>query len=407
MAAYQTIQASDADLTIGLVAGEASGDILGAGLMRALRKRLPRARFVGLGGPLMEAAGFHSLIPIERMSVMGLVEVLARLPEFFAIRRRLRTYFTQVVDPQVVVGIDSPDFTLGLEEQLRRRGLLTVHYVSPSVWAWRQRRVFKVARAVDLMLTLFPFEARFYEKYRVPVRFVGHPLADQIPLEVDQQAARAALSLGEGAVVALLPGSRGGEIRYLGETFVRTALWLFERRQDLQFVVPAVSRARLEQFREILERLAPDLPVRLISGRSREVMAAADVVLLASGTATLEAMLLKRPMVVAYRMAPTTFRLVSRLASIRNVALPNLLAREPLVPEFLQDAATPENLGAAVLERLENPREIALEQSEFLRIHRELKCHADEQAADAIVELLRDRGLLEKTATTLGGGSGR
>ncbi len=386
---------SRAELTIGLVAGEASGDILGAGLMRALRERLPNARFVGLGGPLMEARGFHSLIPIERMSVMGLVEVLARLPEFFAIRRRLREYFTEVINPQVVIGIDSPDFTLGLEEQLRRRGLLTVHYVSPSVWAWRQKRVFKVARAVDLILTLFPFEARFYERHKVPVAFVGHPLADQIPLDVDQASAREALELAPGATVAILPGSRGGEIRYLGETFLQTAKWLHERRPDLQFVVPCVNRARYEQFAALLGELAADLPVKLIMGRSREAMAAADVVLLASGTAALEAMLLKRPMVVAYRVAPTSYRVLSRMVKIANVSLPNLLASRPLVPEFIQDEATPENLGPAVLERLENPREIELEQNEFLRIHRELKRNADERAADAIVGLLRERGVLE------------
>jgi len=386
---------SRAELTIGLVVGEASGDILGAGLMRALRERLPNSRFVGLGGPLMEARGFHSLIPIERMSVMGLVEVLSRLPEFFAIRRRLREYFTQVITPQVVIGIDSPDFTLGLEEQLRRRGLLTVHYVSPSVWAWRQKRVFKVARAVDLMLTLFPFEARFYEQHNVPVTFVGHPLADQIPLEADQAGARQALGLAERPTVALLPGSRGGEIRYLGEAFLQTARWLHERRADLQFVVPCVNRARYEQFAAMVHEQAPDLPIELVLGRSRDVMTAADVVLLASGTATLEAMLLKRPMVVAYRVAPTSYRLLSRMVKIANVALPNLLASQPLVPEFIQDEATPENLGPAVLERLENPREIELEQNEFLRVHLELRRNADERAADAIIELLRARGALE------------
>jgi len=386
---------SRAELTIGLVVGEASGDILGAGLMRALRERLPNARFVGLGGPLMEARGFHSLIPIERMSVMGLVEVLSRLPEFFAIRRRLREYFTQVITPQVVIGIDSPDFTLGLEEQLRRRGLLTVHYVSPSVWAWRQKRVFKVARAVDLMLTLFPFEARFYEQHNVPVTFVGHPLADQIPLEADQAGARQALGLAERPTVALLPGSRGGEIRYLGAAFLQTARWLHERRADLRFVVPCVNRARYEQFAAMVREQAPDLPIELVLGRSRDVMTAADVVLLASGTATLEAMLLKRPMVVAYRVAPTSYRLLSRMVKIANVALPNLLASQPLVPEFIQDEATPENLGPAVLERLENSREIELEQNEFLRVHLELRRNADERAADAIIELLRARGALE------------
>lgn len=394
MGAINALAASSGELTIGIVVGEASGDILGAGLMRALRERLPQARFVGLGGPLMEAQGFHSLIPIERMSVMGLVEVLSRLPEFFSIRRRLREYFTQIRRPAVVIGIDAPDFTLGLEEQLREQGILTVHYVSPSVWAWRQRRVFKVARAVDLMLTLFPFEARFYEEHQVPVAFVGHPLADQIPLEIDPTDTRRQLGLGEGPVIALLPGSRGGEVRYLGETFLQTAQWLIQRRPDLRFVIPCVNRARMEQIEQIRDRLGLDLPLTLIPGRSRDVMASADVVLLASGTAALEAMLLKRPMVVAYRVAPMSYRILSKLVKVSNVSLPNLLAREPMVPEYIQDDATPEHLGPAVLERLENQSERDREQTEFLRVHQELRRDADRRAADAVIDLLRRKGQL-------------
>lgn len=381
-------------VTVGIVVGEDSGDILGAGLIRALRKHYPQARFVGLGGPLMQAEGFHSIIPLDRMSVMGLVEILARLPEFFSIRRRLIDYFTRICHPDIVIGIDAPDFNLGLEEKLRQAGVRTVHYVSPSVWAWRQKRVHKVARAVDMMLTLFPFEARFYEEHRVPVTYVGHPLADQIPLAVDQAAARAALSIaGEAPVVALLPGSRGGEVQNLGPLFVGAARWLHERRPAVRFVVPCINSARLAQMKSVIETQGADLPISLVLGRSREVMTAADVVLLASGTATLEAMLLKRPMVVAYRMAPMTFRIVSRLVKIRHVALPNLLAGEQLVPELIQDDATPERLGAEILERLENPCEIEHEQQAFRRIHETLRCDADSRAADAIAGLIDQRGV--------------
>lgn len=375
-------------LRIGIVAGEASGDILGAGLMAALKSRIADIRFEGIGGPLMISEGFHSHVPMERLSVMGLVEVLGRLRELVGIRRDLIRHFLDN-PPDLFIGIDSPDFTLGMEQRLRAAGIRTAHYVSPSVWAWRQSRVFKIAKAVDLMLTLFPFEARFYEEHRIPVRCVGHPLADLIPLEPDSEAARRALDLPlDRPVLALLPGSRGGEVQRLGEVFLQTARWLRRRVPDLEVVVPAVNAERRRQIEGILAQVAPDLDIRLIDGRSRDAMTAADVVLLASGTATLEAMLLKRPMVVAYRLAPTTYRIMKRIIKTPYIALPNLLARRQLVPELIQERANPVDLGKAVLRYLRYEIDVGRLQSQFLEIHRQLRLNASEQAAQALLELL-------------------
>ncbi|MDI9245111.1 lipid-A-disaccharide synthase [Marinobacter sp. CHS3-4] len=381
----------DRSPTFGIVAGEASGDILGAGLIRALRRKYPKARFVGIGGEEMVAEGFHSLVPMERLSVMGLVEVLGRLRELFSIRARLMRYFLNT-PPDVVIGIDAPDFTLGVERRCREAGMLTAHYVSPSVWAWRQKRIFKIAKSIDLMLTLFPFEARFYEKHNVPVRFVGHPLADLIPMQPDTLAARRNLGLDEHApVLALLPGSRGGEVERLGGLFLETARWIQSRRPDLQLAIPCVNREREQQVKALVDALDVKLPVTIVRGRSREVMAASDVVLLASGTATLEAMLLKKPMVVGYRVSNLTFKIASRLVSISHVALPNLLSKTPLVPEYLQDDATPEALGEAVLSRLESTDERDRLHQAFCDLHETLRCDADEQAATAISELFEGR----------------
>lgn len=374
--------------TFGMVAGEASGDILGAGLIRALRRKYPGARFVGIGGDEMVAEGFHSLVPMERLSVMGLVEVLGRLRELFRIRDRLMSYFLQN-PPDVVIGIDSPDFTLGVERRCRNAGMLTAHYVSPSVWAWRQNRIFKIAKSVDLMLTLFPFEARFYEDHQVPVAFVGHPLADRIPMKPDTLAARRSLGLNEGApVLAILPGSRGGEVERLGGLFLEAARWIQSRRPDLQLAIPCVNREREQQVRALVEALDVKLAVTIVRGRSREVMAAADVVLLASGTATLEAMLLKKPMVVGYRLSNLSYKIVSRMVKSPYIALPNLLAQQPLVPELIQDQATPQSLGEAVLERLENAVERERLTQAFSAIHESLRQNADEQAASAIAALI-------------------
>jgi len=378
-------------ITFGIIAGEASGDILGAGLIRSLRNRYPKARFVGIGGDEMIAEGFHSLVPMERLSVMGLVEVLGRIRELFSIRARLLSYFF-ATPPDVVIGIDSPDFTLAIERRCREAGIPSVHYVSPSVWAWRQKRIFKIAKSVDLMLTLLPFEARFYEEHQVPVAFVGHPLADRIPLVPETGKARQELGLNESApLLAVLPGSRAGEVERLGTLFLEAARWIQTRRPDVQLVIPCVNREREQQVRDLIEALDVKLQVTIVRGRSREVMAASDVVLLASGTATLEAMLLKKPMVVGYRLSNVSWALISRLVKVPHVSLPNLLAQQPLVPELLQDDATPESLGAAVLERMENQQERDRLVEAFTELHHTLKQNADEKAAQAISELLEER----------------
>ncbi|WP_225775110.1 lipid-A-disaccharide synthase [Pseudomonas sp. Marseille-Q5115] len=372
-----------AELCVALVAGEASGDILGAGLMRALRARHPRVRFIGVGGPRMEAEGLRSYFPMERLAVMGLVEVLGRLRELLARRKQLVQTLLEA-RPDVFIGIDAPDFTLAIEARMHREGIKAVHYVSPSVWAWRQKRVLKIREGCDLMLTLFPFEARFYEEKGVPVRFVGHSLADQIPLQADRAQARESLGLApEGPVVALMPGSRGGEVRRLGALFFDTAQRLLAARPSLRFVVPCASPERRGQLQALLA--GRSLPITLLDGQSHEALAACDAVLIASGTATLEALLYKRPMVVAYRLAPLTWWMLKRMVTSPYVSLPNLLAQRALVPEILQDAATPEALAEALLPLLDNPGE---QTAGFDAIHRTLRQDASNQAADAVLQLL-------------------
>ena len=369
-------------LRIALVAGEASGDILGSGLMHAIKARHPDAQFIGIGGPLMEAEGMVSYFPMERLSVMGLVEVLGRLKELLA-RRKLLIQTLIDERPDVFIGIDAPDFTLNIELKLRQAGIKTVHYVSPSVWAWRQKRVLKIREGCDLMLTLLPFEARFYEEKGVPVRFVGHPLADTVPLEADRYAARAELGLGDGPVVALMPGSRGGEVGRLGALFFDTADRLLAQRPNLRFVLPCASPQRRAQIEQLLQ--GRNLPLTLLDGRSHVALAACDAVLIASGTATLEALLYKRPMVVAYRLAPLTYWILKRMVKSPYVSLPNLLARRLLVPELLQDAATADALADALLPLLDSGAE---QTAGFDEIHRTLRCDASNQAAEAVLSLI-------------------
>ena len=370
-------------LRVALVAGEASGDILGAGLMQALKARHPQVEFIGVGGPLMQGQGLNSYFPMERLAVMGLVEVLGRLPELLVRRRRLIKSLI-AAKPDVFIGIDAPDFNLGVELKLRQAGIKTVHYVSPSVWAWRQKRVLTIRQACDLMLCLFPFEAQFYDAHQVPVRFVGHPLADAIPVQVDRAAAREALGLpADGPVVALLPGSRGGEVARLGSLFLDAAVRLRALRPGVRFVVPCASPERREQLEQLL--VGRDLPLTLLDGCSHQALAACDAVLIASGTATLEALLHKRPMVVAYRVAPLTYKILRRLVKSPYISLPNLLAERLLVPELIQDAATPEALAQVLAPLLEGG---AVQTEGFDVIHRALRRDASAQAADALLELV-------------------
>ncbi|SDK72989.1 lipid-A-disaccharide synthase [Pseudomonas delhiensis] len=373
-------------LRVALVAGEASGDILGAGLMQALRERHPEVEFIGVGGARMQAQGLVSEFPMERLAVMGLVEVLGRLRELLKRRKDLiRTLI--LARPDVFIGIDAPDFNLGLELQLRRAGIRTVHYVSPSVWAWRQKRVLKIKQACDLMLALFPFEAKFYEEHGVPVRFVGHPLANTIPLEADRAAARAQLGLpADAQVVALLPGSRGGEVGKLGALFLDTAERLLQQRPGLRFVLPCASPERRAQLEQMLQ--GRQLPLQLLDGQSHEALAACDAVLIASGTATLEALLYKRPMVVAYKVAPLTYRILKRLVKSPYVSLPNLLAGRLLAPELIQDAATPEALAQHLLPLLDDG---SAQTESFDAIHRALRQDASAQAAEAVLALMEKR----------------
>lgn len=369
-------------LRIALVAGEASGDILGAGLMRALKAQHPAVEFIGVGGPLMQAEGLTSYFPMERLAVMGLVEVLGRLRELLARRKKLvQTLIAE--KPDVFIGIDAPDFNLNIELQLRQAGIKTVHYVSPSVWAWRQKRVLKIREGCDLMLTLFPFEARFYEEKGVPVRFVGHSLADAIPLEADRAAARAELGLPEGPLVALMPGSRGGEVGRLGALFLDAAQRLRALRPGVRFVMPCASPERRTQLEELLA--GRDLPLTLLNGQSHQALAACDAVLIASGTATLEALLYKRPMVVAYRLAPLTFWILKRMVKSPYISLPNLLAQRLLVPELLQDDATAEALAQTLSPLIEDGQE---QTRGFDEIHRTLRRDASNQAADAVLNLI-------------------
>ncbi|MFW9266352.1 lipid-A-disaccharide synthase [Pseudomonas sp. D2-30] len=371
-----------ANLRIALVAGEASGDILGAGLMRALKAQHPAVEFIGVGGPLMQAEGLESYFPMERLSVMGLVEVLGRLRELLARRKKLIQTLIEE-KPDVFIGIDAPDFTLNIELKLRQAGIKTVHYVSPSVWAWRQKRVLKIREGCDLMLTLLPFEARFYEEKGVPVRFVGHTLADTIPLEADRAAARQALGLPEGPLVALMPGSRGGEVSRLGGLFFDAAERMRTMRPDVRFVLPCASPQRRGQLEALLA--GRDLPVMLLDGQSHQALAACDAVLIASGTATLEALLYKRPMVVAYRLAPLTFWILKRMVKSPYVSLPNLLAQRLLVPELLQDDATAESLANTLLPLIDGGEE---QTRGFDEIHRTLRRDASNQAAEAVLTLI-------------------
>ncbi len=376
---------------IALVAGEASGDLLGAGLVKALRERFPDARFAGIGGPAMRAAGLEAWFDASELAVMGLSEVLAHLPRLLRLRRALRERVL-AWKPDVFVGIDAPDFNLGVERWLKRRGVRTVHYVSPSVWAWRESRAEKIGRSADRVLCLFPMEPAIYARHGVDARFVGHPLADAIALDPDRAAARDALGLPFHApALALLPGSRLGEIERMLPPFLDAATLVAERIADLALLLPAANPGCAQAIEAQLRRFpALAARVRLLDGQAQRAMIAADVVLLASGTAALEAMLCKRPMVVGHRIAPATYRIVKALGLLksRHVSLPNVLAGEDVVPELLQDACTPQNLASAVLQWFGQPEAVAALRPRFRAIHESLRRDASARAADAVAELL-------------------
>lgn len=381
--------ADPAVVRIGIVAGEASGDLLGARLMRALKQLLPHAQFEGIGGPEMQAEGCRSLYPMERLSVAGLTEILGRFRELHRMRRDLVRHFIDR-PPDIFVGVDSPGFNLGIEERLRRAGIRTVHYVSPQVWAWRTWRVRQIRRAVDRILVMFPFEAPFYARHDVDATFVGHPLADEIDRDLDPRAVRDRLNLDPNRrTVALLPGSRVSELKALADVFVETAQWLYRKHPDLQFAVPFVTRRTRLLFEAAIERhQAWELPITRFHGHSRDVMAAADVVLLASGTATLEAMLLKRLMVVTYRVSTLSYWIMRMLTHIRLVAMPNNLAGRHLVPELIQYESTPEQLGRAVERYLARPLYAREVLETFAVLSKQLRGEAAERAAKAVVDVL-------------------
>ncbi|MBN3122211.1 lipid-A-disaccharide synthase [Pectobacterium brasiliense] len=380
---------SSRPLTIGLVAGETSGDILGAGLIRALKEKVPDARFVGVAGPRMQAEGCEAWYEMEELAVMGIVEVLGRLPRLLKIRRDLTQRFSEL-QPNVFVGIDAPDFNITLEGNLKKRGINTIHYVSPSVWAWRQKRVFKIGKATNLVLAFLPFEKAFYDRFNVPCRFIGHTMADAMPLHPDKLAARATLGIAPDVpCLALLPGSRGAEVEMLSEDFLNTAVLLRQHFPDLEIVVPLVNSKRREQFERIKSSVAPDLRVHLLDGQAREAMIASDAALLASGTAALECMLAKCPMVVGYRMKPFTFWLAQRLVKTPWVSLPNLLAGRELVAEQLQTDCTPDKLAAALLPLFADTEKMAELRATFVDLHQQIRCNADEQAAQAVLELVK------------------
>jgi lipid-A-disaccharide synthase len=376
-------------LTIGMVAGEASGDLLGAHLMEALHAHLPGARFIGIGGPMMQTEGLDALFPMERLAIRGYAEVLRHYPGLLWMRHQLRRALLEA-RPQLFIGVDAPDFNLGLEAGMKRAGVPVVHYVSPSIWAWRGGRIGAIARSVDHVLTLFPFEETIYRKAGIPATYVGHPLADMIPEQDQTASARLQLKIApECKVIALLPGSRRSELSYMADTFIATAKLLAQRTGQLLFLVPLVSRETREIFEAALYRAdAAELPLTILFGHARDALAAADAALVASGTATLEAALLKKPMVITYKMAGASWQLMRRMGYLPYVGLPNILAEEFVVPELLQHDATPENLAQALLNTLNDTVVRERIQQRFAAIHRQLKRNTAEQAATAVLPLL-------------------
>lgn len=373
-----------------MVAGEASGDLLGSRLMASLGRRFPGAAFFGVGGPKMVAAGFESWYPQEKLAVRGFVEVLRHLREVLALRAELLGRL-RGARPDIFVGIDSPEFNLGVERRLKRAGVRTVHVVSPQVWAWRRGRIHTMKRSVSHLLVLFPFEEDLYRDAGVAVTYVGHPIADEIPAIVDRAGAREQLRLPPFApVVAVLPGSRQSELEMMAGPFIETAKLVLARLPDTRFVVPLVTRETRDAFEaELYRHSARELPIALLFGHSREALAACDVALAASGTVTLEAALSHRAMAIAYRVAPVSYLIAKRLIRVPHIGLPNILCGEPVVPEFLQADSTPENLAQAVTNMLADETFRRAVEERFARLHAELRCESAERAAEALAPLLR------------------
>ena len=375
---------------IAMVAGEASGDLLGSHLIAALKARLPDAVFYGIGGSKMQAQGFDAWWPMEKLAVMGYVDALKHYREISGIRRQLKKRLLEI-KPDIFIGIDAPDFNLGLETTLKLADIKTIHYVSPSIWAWRGGRIKKIARAVHRVLALFPMEPPLYEKERIPVTYVGHPLADIIPLETNQRLVREKLAMPRDIpVFALLPGSRQGELAMMAETFVETAKIIRDRfLPNAQFIVPLTTRETRLQFEmAIYTKQASDVPFRLLFGHAQDALGAADVSLVASGTATLEAALIKRPMVITYKIARLSYWIMKRMAYQPFVGLPNVLAGREVVPEILQDKATPENLAEALVKLYEDKENAEAVAEVFTEIHHQLRQNTAEKAASAVIECL-------------------
>ncbi|MGE5492957.1 MAG: lipid-A-disaccharide synthase [Actinomycetota bacterium] len=378
------------EVRIAMVAGEASGDLLASHLIEALKAHLPNAKFFGIGGPKMAAQGFDAWWPHEKLAVFGYVDALKRYREISGIRRQLKKELL-ASPPDVFIGVDAPDFNLGLEADLKRRGITTIHYVSPSIWAWRGGRIKKIQRAVSKVLAMFPMEPPLYKKEGIPVAYVGHPLADMIPLETSKTAVREKLDLPRTIpIFALLPGSRQSELEYMADTFVQTAKLIHEQMPDAQFLVPLVTReTRLRFEAAIYKQDAGAVPFRLLFGHAQDALGAADVSLVASGTATLEAALIKRPLVITYKMAKGSYWLMKRMGYQPYVGLPNILAGKFVVPEILQDQATPENLAETLLKLYQDKDGAAEMEEVFTDIHLQLKQNTAEKAASAVIECLR------------------
>ncbi len=380
-------------ISLGMVAGEASGDVLAASLLAGLQTRIGRFEAAGIGGPSMQACGFDAWWSIDALSVNGYLEVLREYPRLRRLRRDVRERMLQW-RPDVFIGVDAPDFNFGLERALRERGLTVIHFIGPSIWAWRRGRIRRIGASVDHMLLLFPFEEALYREAGIPATFVGHPLADVIPEQVDVAAARRRLGLGaEVPVIALLPGSRGSEIEMLAPSFLETARWLHARRPDLHFVMPAASEKAFGRLQQLAAPLQTDaaLPLTIVQGRAHDALAAAECVLVASGTASLEAALFRKPMVIAYRMNAITYRIMKPMALQPWIGLPNILAGRFVVPEFVQDAVQAEAMGAALLQQLEDASLRAEITETFASMHESLRRGCAGRAAQTVLDVVDAR----------------